>query len=154
MIMLQITDEQLSGCDVTNLERNFGRSLEPKLAKAAYGRIFLVFPKYDKDPREVWEIDDVRKWMRKLADRVPHFPFFLVPHEKALQMTMWVLSIIRIEPEKSGQMKIDLNEAAKELQRVDRALEDFCRLVREDYATVSSKLFGGLAEPLRGLVRR
>jgi hypothetical protein len=154
MIALNISDEELRDCDVSAIERNFGKGIQPKIAKGAYGRICLVFPKYDKDPREVWEIEDVRNWFRRVAEHVPHFPFFLVPHEKAGQLSMYLFSIIRIQRDQSGQITIDLNEAAKELQGIDRALEDFCRQVREDYATVSSKLFGGLAEPLRGLIRR
>src|SRR5207249_1551033 len=111
------------------------------------------FPKYDKDPREVWEIDEVRTWIRRLAERVPHFPFFLVPHPKAGQLYLYILSVIEIQRDPSGKIAIDVNAAAHELGRVNRALRDFCGRVREDYPTVSSKLFGGLPEPLQSLVR-
>jgi hypothetical protein len=152
MIALKITDGELNSCDISAINRNFGRSIEPKMAKAVYGRICLIFPKYDKDPREVWEIEDVRNWFRKVMETVPHFPFFMVPDAAAGQLSMYLLSILQIQRDQSGQVMFDPHEAEQELSRIDRALVDFCRLVREDYSTVSSRLFAGLAEPLRGLL--
>lgn len=153
MIALNISDEQLRDCDVSAIERNFGQQIEPKMAKLAYGRIYLVFPKYDNDPREVWEIDEVRLWLQRLAVQVPHFPFFLVPDARAAQFSMYFMSLIEIQRDSSSQIVIDLNAAALELGRINHALKDFCGRVRENYPTVSSKLFEGLPEPLQALLK-
>lgn len=51
-----------------------------KLAKkksAFRSRIILTFNDYDFDPREVYQIQEIRKWTSRLLTNVPHLFYFL-----------------------------------------------------------------------------
>jgi hypothetical protein len=146
IISLQIGAEQLSACDVSTLETQLGTTIAPKTAKANYGRIFMIFPAYDQDPREVWEVPEVRAWVRRLANCVPHFPFFLVPGAQAGQVLMYVFCLVSTARGASGGFEVDLNGVREELGKIDRALHDFCLRVREHYPTVAKSVYSDLPE--------
>jgi hypothetical protein len=45
------------------------------------GMLWLVFIGYDDDPRELWEIPEVRRWFARLVEAVPHLLYLLDPLE-------------------------------------------------------------------------
>lgn len=47
----------------------------PKLA----GRLALLFPEYDSDKREVFEVPEIKRWLHQLEDKYPYLSVLLEP---------------------------------------------------------------------------
>lgn len=65
---------------------DFMRMLESKgvLYRAS---VSMLFDGYNDDPREVFEIDEIRKWSEKLINRYPHVLYFLTDDSKRLLLS-------------------------------------------------------------------
>jgi hypothetical protein len=63
------------------------------------GRVDLRVHGYDDDPRELFEISEVREYLRRLDERFPYWFFFLTTETDALKLVMFSLcGITRVSP--------------------------------------------------------
>ena len=60
----------------------------PELARSFFERVEVTFFGYDNDPRELFEIDEVRSFVRKIDDEFPFWLFFLSKRHTGLQCLM------------------------------------------------------------------
>ena len=86
----------------------------PDLAKSFRGRLSMSFQGYDGDPRPLWEISEVRRFVRELDDAFPYWlyfanfdlpwfptiwlcllPPFLSPEEKAVAFPAGIEELLR-----------------------------------------------------------
>jgi hypothetical protein len=69
------------------------------------GRVEIAIHGYDKDKRQLYEIKEVRKWVKKIFDNVKGLTFFLVNDPNAQFLRLFLLS----------QIKFDVVEASQEV---------------------------------------
>jgi hypothetical protein len=63
------------------------------------GRVDLRVHGYDDDPRELFEIPEVREYLRRLDERFPYWFFFLTTETDALKLLMFSLcGINKVSP--------------------------------------------------------
>jgi hypothetical protein len=61
-------------------------------ARSAMGSVSILVDGYDDDPREIYQIPEVRDWYGKLVEAVPHLLFFLFPEAQAVKNLYLVLN--------------------------------------------------------------
>ena len=59
----------------------------------------LSFSGYDTDPRELWEIPDVRQYVRTLDEAFPYWLFFLSKYQLGLQCVLHCMLTPGLTPE-------------------------------------------------------
>jgi len=149
-VSLQISDEQLVTCDVSLLEREFNPPvLTPRQARQARASLLLTFPKYDQDPREVWEIPEAQAFFQALSRAVPHMAYFIVPHEKVGQILLWLLAVIGAKRTTSGEAVLDFEKMEKALSSMLAVVGKFCIEMRDDPDEVLKDIISGLPPQLR-----
>jgi len=76
--------EEIETMDVTNARNFFDRLRRTKeLAEHCQGKVEIVFHGYDDDPRELFEIPEVRNYVPALVDALPELFFFAFTGERA-----------------------------------------------------------------------
>ena len=135
--VIQIQDEDLEQGDISNLKRIFGRIVRvPKKAKLLRGNVAITFPKYDDDPREIYLLDDVRRYVQLLDAEFPYFLYFLDLAPELGQTFLWttcLLPVTHIE-QHENKVLIGLDPVALVILLVDRirAIEMFCEQILDD----------------------
>jgi hypothetical protein len=86
-IYLVISREQVNECDISGPLRVL-RQLQgnPEKAVAACGRISLVIDGYNNDPRELFEIPEVRRFIKELDAMWPYWFFFLSQADDSIKV--------------------------------------------------------------------
>lgn len=74
ILAYNVTQEDVESENVTNLERVLEKF--EKVGKQARGKLMILFM-YDEDPREIYEIPEIRKWLRKALRRNPHLFYWV-----------------------------------------------------------------------------
>ena len=75
MIVLQVTREEVETCDVTRILDIFLGFLQSP--REFYDSVEITVSGYDDDPRELWEIPEVKRWFETL-DKAWPFAFFFM----------------------------------------------------------------------------
>lgn len=73
IIMLGVIQEAVLRGHVESYVREFQKFGKKKLQ----GRIWMSFQGWESDPREVYEIQEIRRWVERLIKNVPHLFYFL-----------------------------------------------------------------------------
>jgi hypothetical protein len=89
----------LSGCDIYPLLKMFShRHLaadDPASRLASLGgRLYLTFPVPVSDPRHVWQVPEVRAYVRAVADAMPYFPYYLAPDPRLGMFEVYFGSLV------------------------------------------------------------
>ena len=93
-------------------------------AVVARGRISLVVDGFDHDPRELFEITAVRRYIRSLDDRWPYWLFFLSQADDSIVVLESCLcDAIEVVP---GVTSIDTRQLELNLARHFSALYQYC----------------------------
>ncbi|KAB1141122.1 hypothetical protein F7R91_33450 [Streptomyces luteolifulvus] len=58
--------------------------------RAMRGRLIISFDVPPSDPREVWEIPEIRKYVGKLADHLPYLPYYFDPRPGFGMILVWL----------------------------------------------------------------
>lgn len=96
----------------------------PEKAVAACGRISLVVDGYDRDPRELFEIPEVRNFIKALDDMWPYWLFFLSQVDDSIKIVESCLcDSIEVVP---GVTSVDTGQLEKYLTRHFSALHHYC----------------------------
>lgn len=46
-----------------------------------FQKLVITFSGWDKNPNDIYEIPEIRKWVKEVIDRVPHIFYFVTPIE-------------------------------------------------------------------------
>jgi hypothetical protein len=66
------------------------------------GRLFVTFPIPLSDPRQVWEVPEVRAYVRAIAAAMPYFPFYLAPEPSFAMFEVYFGSLVDLSLLKGG----------------------------------------------------
>ena len=89
IILLRITEEHLLNGD-TKLAEAFFQSLSRsrEIADHSRGRVELIFHGYDEDLRELYAIDEVKSYLKRLAAKVDSLLFFFRIEERCTSLRL------------------------------------------------------------------
>ncbi len=79
---------------------------------------------YDNDPRELWEILEVRAWMRMLDEEFPYWFFFLSKHLPGLAFITFALC--EFQKRADGKFVLDKQSLANFIRRHFVAMNEIC----------------------------
>lgn len=63
--------------DISGALRSLEKLLDPKSARKLKGCLIFGVRGYEDDPRDLWEIPDVRAWMQELDKQFPYWFYFM-----------------------------------------------------------------------------
>ena len=88
MIFYQFSRELVERGDFTPFLKRFGREKLPEGKRLArmQGAISFLVEGYDNDPRELYEIPEVRTFYSRFFDQWPYWLFFCALHNEGLAM--------------------------------------------------------------------
>jgi hypothetical protein len=124
------------------LEKNMG------VCKATQGRISISFSGYGDDPRELWEIDEVRNWFRSAFPLVKYWFYFLDPKDP--DRTLWFIFTLLCDTswEVKGQKLSIAIEKMEEITRQcfgwQNELTDRLRMSLKENDEISARVWEAL----------
>jgi len=89
------------------------------------GRISLGFEGYDDDPRELFEIEEVRTYIKHLTTVFPYWLYFINRVDSNLKILL--LSLCRYTKKAPGLAKIHSQDSASMLSFLFKSLNKFCK---------------------------
>lgn len=125
VIILMIGAEEVMRMDVSQAEA-FRRHLcsTRELAHHCQGKIEIGFHGYDDDPRELFEIDEIRRYIAHLDQGFPELFFFARSEEPATTLRLFVFCLAgvcwgteRSKPSNPGKVVVDCKTLAPFLAR-------------------------------------
>jgi Chlororespiratory reduction 6 len=102
---------------------------EEGMIEESCGRFRITLKGYDDDPRQVFDIPEVRGWFTQLAKDAPHFPFFIEPE----MMLVYAAAVVSHTYE-DGAIHFDRAEIADFISGTQNAVEIFCAQAKVDPA--------------------
>jgi hypothetical protein len=76
-IFFGIPHDDVQACDTTTVLTALNSFLETQERVAwGRGRITLIFEGFDDDPRDVWNIPEIRRYIEKLDEQFPYWFYF------------------------------------------------------------------------------
>jgi hypothetical protein len=120
--------EQVESRDISDALQFFVRLLEPETAKRFKSWVLFGISGYDEDPRELYEIPDVRLWMRELDDLFPYWFYFLSKHSSTMEFVTFSLCDY-METPRGAEIKPD--SLADFLTRHFGAMNELCEKLGE-----------------------
>ena len=76
-LVLMASRAEVEARDITYAKASLDRLLKAENAVRIKGRLIFGINGYDDDPRDLWEIDDVRLWMQRLDEQFPYWFYFM-----------------------------------------------------------------------------
>ena len=116
-----------------------------QFAKNYEGNIAFAIDGYDDDPRELYEISEVRRWFAKLDKEFPYMMYFL--SEQLNMPLLYVAMFVPFEKKPAGLL-FQSKSLVAFLRRKGMAIVNFCELIGDNpmpIITRISKRFGVLA---------
>lgn len=80
----------------------------PDAVRRLQGRVALLFEGYDDDPREVYEIPEVRRFCAALDQRFPYWLYFLTTIQDNLKVVTFCL--VQVKVLRPGQIWVDTDD--------------------------------------------
>jgi hypothetical protein len=77
--------EKVQAGDIDDALEFLVRLVDPPVAQRFKGRLFFGISGYDEDPRELYQIPEVRLWMRELDVVFPYWFYFLFRHPSTME---------------------------------------------------------------------
>lgn len=109
-----IDREEIEAFDVTRVRSFFDRLRStPEIAVHCQGKVELAFHGYNEDPRELFEIQDVRNYVPLLSAALPELFFFARTGERAstlktLAMCLTEVKIKSSTPNEQDQLEVEV----------------------------------------------
>lgn len=76
-IILMASKEEVEAGNIAGALASLQKLLMPASARRLRGRLIFGIRGYDDDPRDLWEIEEVRSWMQKLDREFPYWFYFM-----------------------------------------------------------------------------
>jgi hypothetical protein len=124
-VFLVFSRRQVEACDIGEpLEFLRDLTANPRAALDYCGRISLVIDGYNDDPREIFEVPEVRAFVKKLDQQWSYWLFFLSQADESVKMLESCLcDTIEVVP---GVASIDLDQMEIALARHFGAMNRLC----------------------------
>lgn len=124
-VFLMFSRKKVETCDVDEpLQFLRGLTANPHAALEYCGRISLVVDGYNDDPREIFEVPEVRAFVKELDRQWPYWFFFLSQADDSVKMLESCLcDTIEVIP---GVASIDLDQMEIALARHFDAMNRLC----------------------------
>ncbi len=113
-IVINIGLDEIKALDVSDVRNSFDRLRRTKeLAAHCQGKVEICFYGYDDDPREVYEIPEVRKFAPVLVNALPELLFFLNTGEDAFTLKALALCLTNVTihsriPDENNQIPVEV----------------------------------------------
>ena len=101
-------------------------SSDPRAARAFMGRVRVIVEGYDDDPRELFEIPQVRAFVATLDDAWPYWFFFLSQDDSIKLIESCLCETIEVVP---GVASFDFEQLERYLARHFTAFHRLCEAV-------------------------
>ena len=111
MLVVQGSREYVESGNIVPVLKILNTLIEPDNIKKFSDRMMFCVEGYDDDPRELAEIPEVRKFMKKLDKEWPYWFYFCSEHCLTLKFLAFVLS--GINKDSIGQMYMEGNDLVK-----------------------------------------
>ncbi len=122
------------------------RLLRTRMGKHFKGRLLFGVSGYDNDPRELYQIPEVRLWMRKLDQQFPYWFYFLSRDASTMEFVTFSLCDCAQTPQ--GAL-ISPEALTQFLYRHFPPMNEMCHLMREP-AEESERLYNEIMGFYRG----
>lgn len=76
-LILMASKEEVEANNTAGALASLQKLLQPANARKFRGRLIFGIRGYDEDPRDLWEIEEVRSWMQKLDREFPYWFYFM-----------------------------------------------------------------------------
>lgn len=76
-VALMASKEEVEAGNIAGALASLQKLLKPANAWKFRGRLIFGIRGYDDDPRDLWEIEEVRSWMQKLDREFPYWLYFM-----------------------------------------------------------------------------
>lgn len=125
--MLVVGREEIEAGDANRILATLAQlRSRPDRGRAALGTIDMSVHGYDRDPRELYEIPEVRRWFERFIDATPDLFFFVHAASPAARLAM--LATIDIKVLEDGRVSFD-KAGAREF--IGRHVDGMNRTMRE-----------------------
>lgn len=114
---------------------------EEGLIEEAFGRFRLTIKGYDDDPRQPFDIPEVRGWFAQLHQDAPFFPYFLEPE----LILVYAASLLE-HSYSDGALRLNPSEVEDFVQRTKGAIMSFCLSAKVD-PTEAIEVLSDLFQP-------
>jgi hypothetical protein len=108
LIVILATREEIENQDLSRIEPLLNSLLKSPLD--FYGSVDIVVDGYDNDPRELWEIPEVRSWFQVLDKRWPYWFYFSCTETAGLCTVM--LCCVKTEKVDATHLRVSPLDAA------------------------------------------
>lgn len=124
-VFLMFSRRQVETSDIDEpLQFLRGLTANPRAALEYCGRISLIVDGYNDDPREIFEVPEVRAFIKNIDQLWPYWFFFLSQADDSIKMLESCLcDTIEVIP---GVASIDLEQMERSLARHFGAMNRFC----------------------------
>ena len=146
-LFLMASRAEVEANDIAPSLQSLQQLLTPENVPRFRRRLWFGIDGYDDDPRELYEIDEVRRWMRKLDEQFPFWFYFSWLGPKST-LRMIVMCLCEYENVPGGKRPV-LNDMLKFMTEHFQALNDFCAfhgVPESELETISKEIgsyFGG-----------
>lgn len=83
-------------------------ALTPEITRQHANVVHLTFEGYDEDPREVYEIPEIRSFVYKLHEQFPYWFHFLNKVDTSLLIVFFCLMDVTVDRKETGSVQIRL----------------------------------------------
>jgi len=106
-LRLVFAREEIEAGAIDSALRSLQRLISSAAAARAFmGKVTVYIAGYEDDPRQPWEIDEVRRWMAALDEKFPFWFYFLKSSSiLRVMLCLWQLKEVskdRVYPEPDG----------------------------------------------------
>nr|WP_320131688.1 DUF4365 and DUF1817 domain-containing protein [uncultured Holophaga sp.] len=114
-VLYVVSRQEVDSLDISNVLVFFDRiRLTRELAMHCQGKIEISFHGYDEDPRELFEIPEIRSYVPRFIEAVQDLFFFVYTGERAQGLRNIMLCLADVEvksriPGENGQIPIEIN---------------------------------------------
>jgi len=127
-VILMFSRQQVESCDVEEPLGLLRRLSADRHTAIEYsGRISLVFDGYNDDPRELFEVPEVRAYIKQLDQEWPYWFFFLSQADESIKLLESCLcNTIEVVP---GVTSVDIDQLERSLSCHFGAMNRLCAVL-------------------------
>ncbi|MFJ3310977.1 hypothetical protein ACIPSA_50245 [Streptomyces sp. NPDC086549] len=110
------------------------------------GRFVVSFVVPDSDPREVWEIPEIRAYVEQLCDKMPYLPYYFKPQDSG-SLFMWLACLAPTHACSRGRLDLDDDDVVTHTAWSVYATRTLAEALGDDPDAACAVLFSPLPPP-------
>lgn len=103
------------------------REFEKLGRKKMRGRVIVSFQGYDSDPREIYQIPEVRKWVARIIKHVPHLFYFLSSEGYDIRLVFFCIA--NIHSHVGDKTNIQMDGVKEKIEKITKDAVFYSRKV-------------------------